>query len=160
MKLELDKPGNWVEVFNKTTAAIQVTNTRHAPIPDIKAEVDIDQRILAVQVASSKAKDTWNFGGLLNQQNSSISNALSTNSQVIAKRRLWLNQIKLLMFPEHTLNYRISLKVPIWFKDVSLKVWKYIGFENDVTDNLLLEIRQQELQRIESKIDDLNAYGR
>ncbi|MGD1910785.1 MAG: hypothetical protein ACFB2X_07990 [Rivularia sp. (in: cyanobacteria)] len=160
MKLELNKPENWVKVFTKTTTAIKITSTQHAPIPEIKVEVDIDRQILAIQVTSSKAKNTWNSAGLLNQQNSSISNALGTNSQVIAKRKLWLNQVNLLMFPEHTLDYRVSLKVPTWFEDVSLKIWKYIAPASNVTDNLLLEIRQQELQRIESKIDDLNAYGR
>lgn len=160
MQLELNKPENWESIFNKTVTAIKATNTQHAPIPDIKAEIDIDRRILAVQVTSDKAKSTWNWAGSLNQLNSSISNALGTNSQTIIKRKLWLNQINLLIFPRHTLTYRISIKVPNWFEDVSLKVWKYVGIENDTINDLILEIRQEELQRIESKIDDLNAYGR
>lgn len=160
MKLELNKPNNWVQVFNKTVTAIQVTKSQHAPIPNIKAEVDIDRRILAIQVTSSTAKDTWNFAGYLSQLNTSISNALGTNSQAVAKRKLWLNQINLLIFPRHTLNYRINFTVPDWFENATVKAWKYVGVENDVTNDLLLEIRQKELQRIESKIDDISNYGR
>ncbi|MEM9922505.1 MAG: hypothetical protein AAF915_01905 [Cyanobacteria bacterium P01_D01_bin.50] len=160
MKLELNKSENWVQIFNKTIVATKVTSTRYAPIPNIKPEINIEQRILAIQITCSNAKDTWNWAGYLSQLNTSISNALGTTSQVIEKRKLWLNQVNLLMFPEHTLDYRVSLNVPTWFEDVSLKIWKYIASASNVTDNLLLEIRQQELQRIESKIDDLNAYGR
>ena len=160
MNLELNKSENWVQVFSKTVTAIKVTDTRHAPIPQIKAEVDIDCRILAIQITSSTAKDTWNFAGYLSQLNASISNALGTNSQTVAKRKLWLNQINLLIFPKHTLNYRINFTVPDWFEDATVKAWKYVGVENDVTNDLLLKIRQEELQRIESKVDDISNYGR
>lgn len=159
MKLELDKPTNWVKVFSKNVNAIQVTSSQYAPIPTIKVETDINQRILAVQVVSSEAKDTWNWAGYLNQASFSISNALGLNSQTITKRKLWLNQINLLIFPKHTLDYRVSITVPNWFKSASVNIWKYVGIEIDVADNLL-EIRQEELQRIESKIDDIANYGR
>lgn len=153
--LELDKSENWNAIFNKTVNAIKATNTRHAPIPSIKAEVDIDRRILAVQVISSNAKKTWNWAGYLNQMNTSISNALGANSQTIVKRKLWLNQINLLIFPEHTLNYRISIEVPEWFENVTLNVWKYIGVDN-TADNSIADT----LANIETKVDEIAEYNR
>lgn len=160
MKLELNNPDNWERIFEKNVSALKITSSRHSPIPDIKADVDVDRRIVAVEVISINAKNTWKWGGFFNQEVNSVKNALGVNSASITKRRIWLNQLNLLIFPEYTVKYRMSFTVPDYFKDISLKVWKYIGVEVNEADNLLLEIRQEELQRIESKIDDLSEYGR
>ncbi|MEM7557467.1 MAG: hypothetical protein AAF378_25970 [Cyanobacteria bacterium P01_A01_bin.84] len=48
-------------------------------------------------------------------------------------------------------QYGLEFTFPRWHRDIQLRVWKYIGESVDAV--------QQDLQRIEKKIDDISNFS-
>ncbi|NEQ36651.1 MAG: hypothetical protein F6K40_10325 [Okeania sp. SIO3I5] len=71
------------------------------------------------------------------------------DTKVQESRRLLLNKINLEIFPKLTNNYQLIIDVPYWFSNYNVTIWKYIGIEEDSSEQL---IENNELNEIESRI--------
>ncbi|OCQ98958.1 hypothetical protein BCD64_23250 [Nostoc sp. MBR 210] len=155
--LQLGNADNWQQIYNTSVAAVNVTPDTHVPIAEITVPFLIDTHVLAVYITTNipEGRD-WNFAGFLNQKfELGLTVGGVPEADELSRRKLWLNRIKLVIFPPLTSTYAISFDVPKWFKNVSLTVWEYIGADFDSTEQTLNQDIQPTLARIESKIDAL-----
>lgn len=151
--LEFNNSQNWDFVYQTSQQAVSINN-QSQPIPEITIPFLLDRRIVAVHASSLTAKSTWRFAGFLNQK---VQIGLLIGGQPDARmprNKIWLNNINLIVYPQYSSTYSLSVEPPFWLRDISLSVYKYVGVESDSTDNLILSIQNQ-LNTIESKIDGL-----
>ncbi|MDF5706550.1 MAG: hypothetical protein PUP90_02420 [Nostoc sp. S4] len=155
--LQLGNSSNWESVYTSSVnAVVSADGQSYRPIPTITIPILLDKHIIAVSVTCSTAKPTWYFGGFINQKIAlGILVGGLPDSEAVQKRKIWLNRITLIIFPKLTETYSLSLDVPKWFQDVSFSVFKYIGTESDTTEDLINQVINVDLPRIESKIDAL-----
>ncbi|NJL61814.1 MAG: hypothetical protein HC903_08270 [Methylacidiphilales bacterium] len=53
----------------------------------------------------------------------------------------------------------MKFDIPYWYEEISLTVWEYLGSYGDSVEELIEQIRDNELARIEQKVDDIATYG-
>lgn len=155
--LQLGNADNWEQIYSTSVAAVTVTPKVHAPIPEITVPLLLDNHILAVYITTEIPEGSnWNFAGFLNQKfELGLTVGGIPEADELSRRKLWLNRIKLIMFPQLTSNYAISFDVPKWFKSINLTVWQYTGVDYDSVEQSLTEDIIPRLMSIESKIDAL-----
>jgi hypothetical protein len=158
--LDLANPVNWNQVYSTTVAAVFIGSDRYAPIPKITVPVLLESQVVACYVTCLPDKPTWRFAAWMNQN---IQTGLTigglTDAENVQRRKIWLRKITLARLEKLSENYSISFDVPSWFQSVSLQVWEYTGVIEDSTEDLINQIRDNELPRLEQKIDDLLTYG-
>ncbi|MCC5641344.1 hypothetical protein LC593_37240 [Nostoc sp. CHAB 5844] len=149
-QLQLSNSTNWEQIYNQNVTAVLLPKEgggyKVVPIPEIEIPVLLDVFVLAVRVATNIPPNrVWKFAGTIKQ---SVSTGISIDGSQDAtfNRRypLFLNKINLVLYPPITNNYGISIKLPDWFQDAGIAIWKYTGIDQDA-----------DLARIESKIDAL-----
>ncbi|OUL28275.1 hypothetical protein BV378_07585 [Nostoc sp. RF31YmG] len=156
--LDLGNSANWEQLYFTSVDAVGANSALFVPIPPITVPILIESHIIALSITSTNAKSSWNFGGLLSQK---VALGLTVgglpDSAAIQKYKLYLNHLTLLILPKLTTNYSVEVAIPKWFKQVSLVLWQYIGTESDTTEDLINQIKNVDLPRIESKIDALGG---
>lgn len=155
--LQLGNADNWEQIYQTTVAAVTLNSKIHNPIPEITVPILLETHILAVYVTTDIPEGRkWNFAGFLNQKfELGLTVGGTPEADELSRRKLWLNKIKLILFPKLTATYSIAFGVPEWFKNVNVTVWQYVGTDYDSVEQFLIEDIQPALARIESKIDAL-----
>ncbi len=155
--LQLSNADNWEQIYNISVSAVFITPTVPAKIPKITVPFLIDTHVLAIYITTSVPEGrNWNFAGYLNQEfNLGLTVGGTPEADELSIRKLFLNRIKLIIFPKITPTYSVSFDIPKWFTNVSITVWKYIGPDYDTVENVLTQEIQPTLAQIESKIDAL-----
>lgn len=130
--------GDWVEVANVTRSASLDESGKPQRIPSFNLNATIDKRFIAVQVTSIAAKSSWVAGGYISQKYN-----FPGFSSTLTSHYLKLNSINLLELKEAD-NYTSDLVFypRIYFEDVQIKVWKYVGEEISFLENTLTDIQQ------------------
>jgi hypothetical protein len=155
--LQLSNADNWQQVYHHSVAAVTINSDTHVPIAEITVPLLLDTHVLAVYVTTEVPEGrNWNFAGFLNQKfELGLTVGGTPEADELSRRKLWLNKIKLIIFPQLTSTYAISFDIPKWFKSVQLTVWEYVGSDYDSVDQVLTQSIQPSLARIESKVDAL-----
>jgi hypothetical protein len=154
--LQLSDGANWEQFYSTSVNAVTINEKNYVPIPEITVASLVYSHIIAVLVTCANAKPTWHFAGFLNQKiNLGITVGSLPDTDSVQKRKLYLDRITLIIFPKLVTNYSISFEVPKWFEQVSIILWQYTGPESDSTEDLINEIKNVDLPRIEAKIDAL-----
>jgi hypothetical protein len=113
--------------------------------------------ILAVAISSNKSSPSWKSAGFLNYK---IRTGLLVggvpDTQIGKGFRIKLNQITLLILPRYSENFSISFGIHYWIQQISINVWQYIGALEDSTELILEGIKNNELARIEQKVNELD----
>lgn len=156
--LQLGNSANWDLFYSTTVVAVTSSNGEsYTPIPTITIPTLLESHIIATSVSCSNSKPTWFFGGFLNQRiNLGLTVGGLPDSDAVQKRRLYLNRLTLIIFPKLVATYAVSLDVPKWFQDVTFSLFEYTGTESDSTEDLINQIKNVDLPRIEGKIDALS----
>ncbi|MDZ8228295.1 hypothetical protein [Nostoc sp. ChiVER01] len=159
--LQLGNADNWEQIYHTTVAAVTLNSKIHNPIPEITIPLLLETHILAVYVTTDIPEGRkWNFAGFLNQKfELGLTVGGTPEADELSRRKLWLNRIKLVVFPRLTATYSITFGVPEWFKNVNVTVWQYVGADYDSVEQFLTSDIQPALARIEQKIDDISNYG-
>lgn len=146
--LDLSNSSNWEKVYQAsfTAVAIQGVQNQFIPIPLAVIPNSFDSHTLAVGAFSFQTKPTWRLGFWLsmNVWLPGIGRAEGYNKSI----PLGLSIVR---FPPISSTYTLSVRVPHWHKEMGIEIWKYIGLELDIRDELV-EIKS-DLSRIETKID-------
>ncbi|MEH2066977.1 MAG: hypothetical protein V7K47_02195 [Nostoc sp.] len=159
--VELSNSANWETLYSTTVNAVSVPMQNgtylHSPIPEIIVPFVLDTFILAVNVETDvPANSIWRFAGNCNQK---ISTGLvvggGQDATTVKGCPLFLNQLNLIFFEKISTNYSVSIKVPKWFTSAQLIIWQYTGTDTDSIENLLGQIKNVDLPRVEAKIDAL-----
>ena len=161
--VDLSNSDNWNLSWNNTFEVERIggEGSRYYPFPPIEMPVKLNSHIFAVLATSTKAGRNWKFAGFLNQRiQTGIVVGGIQDAEIIQARRLFLNRISVYLEPALTSTFSLTFNIPYWFQDISLFVWEYTGNRSDTTEELITEVREQELLRIESKVDDIATYGR
>ncbi|BBD60599.1 hypothetical protein NIES2109_33980 [Nostoc sp. HK-01] len=149
-QLQLSNENNWELVYNENTVAVMLPKEtggyKVVPIPEIEIPLLLDTFVLAVRVATNVPPNkVWKFAGIVKQLVSTgISIDGSQDASFNRRYPLFLDKINLVLYPPITNAYSISIKLPDWFQDAGIAIWKYTGIDQDA-----------DLARIESKIDTL-----
>ena len=161
--VDLSNSANWNLSWNNTFEVERIggEGSKYYPFPPIEMPVKLTSHVFAVLATSAKAGRNWKFAGFLNQRiQTGIVVGGSQDAEVIQARRFFLNRISVYLEPALTSTFSLTFNIPYWFQDISIFVWEYTGNRSDTTENLITEVREQELLRIESKVDDIATYGR
>ncbi|MDZ8056600.1 MAG: hypothetical protein RMX63_34855 [Aulosira sp. ZfuCHP01] len=155
--LQLGNSANWEQLYSTSVNAVSIgAGYLFTPIPPITVPVLIESHIIAISITSANAKDTWHFGGLLSQKiNLGITVGGLPDADGVQKHKLYLDRLTLLILPKLTSTYSVEVEPPKWFNQISVILWQYIGPESDTTEDLINEIKNVDLPRIEAKIDAL-----
>ena len=149
-QLQLSNSANWELVHNQNVTAVLLPKEgggyKVVPIPEIEISLLFNVSVLAVRVATNTPPGkVWRFAGTIKQ---SVSTGISIDGSQDASfsRRypLFLDKINLVIYPQISNSYSISIKLPDWFQDAGIAIWQYTGVDQDA-----------DLARIESKIDSL-----
>jgi len=126
--LDLENAANW------TIKDSQFFTTAPELLLPEYLSVQLSSNIIAVLVANSEALDTWNFAGWACQQIQlpfGPSSSSTTNY-----RKLWLRNKQLLIFlPKLVTTYKLFVRFPKWFEQVSITVWEYTEPQPDAVEN-------------------------
>lgn len=151
-QLQLSNSANWEQIYNDNVNAVLLPKEgggyKVVPIPEIEIPLLLDSFVLAVRVATNVPPGkVWRFAGTIKQL---VSTGISIdNSQDASFNRrypLFLDKINLVIYPQISNSYSISIKLPDWFQDAGIAIWRYTGPDYDA-----------DLARIESKIDALST---
>lgn len=146
--LYLSDSSDWEKVYQGSFAAIPIQGVRNQfiPIPTVNIPNTFDSYTLAVGASSFQTKPTWHLGFWLsmNVQLAGIGLAEAYKKSI----PLGLSIVRL---PPISSTYTLSASVPHWHKEMSIEIWKYVGIELDIRDEVA-EIKS-DLSRIETKID-------
>ncbi|WGV24782.1 hypothetical protein [Halotia branconii] len=149
-ELQLGNSSNWEIIHNANVSAVILSKEgggyKSVPIPEISIAVLLDVFVLAVRVSTIVPEGrTWRFAGHIKQ---SVSTGISAfdnqDASFNTKRPLFLDKINLVLYPKISTNYSVSIKLPDWFENAGVAVWRYTGIDQDA-----------DLTRIEAKIDAL-----
>ncbi|MDZ7960559.1 MAG: hypothetical protein RMY34_22205 [Aulosira sp. DedQUE10] len=160
-QLQLGNSANWEVVHNANVSAVQIPivggGYKIVPIPEISIAVLLDVFVLAVSVSTNVPDGrNWKFAGNLRQQVSTgIVFGGSQDASFNRRYALFLDKINLLLLQPLSVDYSIFIKVPDWFEDASIIVWRYTGTDTDSTEELVNQIKNVDLPRLEAKVDAL-----
>lgn len=158
--LELGNANNWESIFSQTYSAQPVPDkpNTYYPLPEITIPILLDRRILAIHAYSPSAAPHWKFAGYLNQKVQTGLTVGGMTDSYAQRKKLWLNQINLIILPFIASTYAISFSIPYWILNIQLVAWKYIGSESYSTEDLIEQLRIDVL-RVESKVDNIEQWG-
>lgn len=161
--IDLSNSDNWRLVWEKLTIAERVVidpEKQHHPIPAIKMPVQLESPVFVVLVENQQAKSTWRYAGIVTQLVSTgIIDFGGSDDVEVTSRKLWLNRVSLHVFPNLTTSFSLKFYIPKWFEEVSITIWEYLGNYDDTTEQLIKQVRDENLTRIEEKLDDISTYG-
>lgn len=155
LPLDLANSANWKLRYSREESANIGMEGSNAIIEAVSLATNY--HVLAIGCKSNMAKPNWWLG--LNVSMRVFSSAVAANFNPLIEvqsSKCGLNRLTLIMHPLlYPLPYWLYIQPPRWIKHIYLEVWEYQG---DVTsDNLelLIPTLQESLNRIETKIDDL-----
>lgn len=155
---DLGNSNNWDSLWSANLEGVSAGSDRYYPIPEANCPLLIDKHILAVATSSSNSSASWKSAGFLNYK---IRTGLVVgglpDTQIGKGFRIKLNQITLLILPRYSETFSISFGIHYWIQQISIDVWQYTGTLEDSTELMLEGIKNNELARIEQKIDE--NYG-
>lgn len=154
--LNLGDAANWQNFyFHSVTAVTRPGLHKPDPIPEFTIPLKFNKHIIAVSIISQTAKSNWYFGGFLNQRiTTGLISGNLPDSDVLQRRKLYLNRISILIFPTIATTFTLSLEFPKWFTQASFNFWQYTGPESDTTETQIA-VLQNTVNAIKLKTDKL-----
>lgn len=153
---------SWNPIWNTQVDSASAPNRNYYyPIPEIEVPLLLDKFVLAVYADSETARPHWHSAGFANQKlRSGITVGGNPDARFNGSHRIWLKRIAILVLPRVSNEYSLSFDIHPWHEEISLQLWEYVGDTSDSTENLINEVRSNELSRIEIKVDEIATYNR
>lgn len=85
---------------------------------------------IAVGIQVSNARETWRYGGYLSQEFKFVTGGgyANTNKAFNRTQDLLINDVSIINLPNITQSeYRLRFFPPVYFTEVRLQIWEYIG---------------------------------
>lgn len=135
--LELENAANWII---RDSQFFQVAPKSH--LPNYLSLETFNSNVIGVFIDNAEARDTWNFAGWFSQV---IHLPFGPNlaQSTINDRRLWLRRKQLLVFPRLASGYKIAIRFPSWFSQVSITIWEYQGVQVDALEAQLIQVQEK-----------------
>lgn len=151
---------NWEQIYNDTFQVVSVSDKLFVPFQEIIIPTPINKHIIAVYINTEIPQGAkWNYAGhLIQRLNLGLSVGTESSFDEFSRRKLFLNRIKLIIFPKVSDTYTLSFELPEWFKTAKILIWQYLGSGIDSTESLIYALRS-DITRLEQKIDDISNYS-
>lgn len=133
LSLELTTQRNWQQIYSENRNAVPVDELSYIPIPAFEVGVTLDTPVVAIRVASNKARGWWKSGGHLFQRFQLGTIGAVNPLPQVDSAQIWvpLNRVKLVRFDLWTPEYSLVYLTPHWFEHVQCQIWAYTGPVND-----------------------------
>lgn len=114
----------WSLVMNATANATVDGTLITSPIPAFAPSHLFSSSVIACQVTSSSAKNTWHKAGYLRQI---IPAGFTTTPSFSESRKILLNTPTIINFLRFPSNYQVLFEVPSYFQNCTFNVWEFTG---------------------------------
>lgn len=135
-------------MYDASLEATQAPLGRYFQIPEFTVPVLFESPVLAFGASTTDLQTPRKLAYWARQLIAS-QGAVSGLIQFSSKR-IYLEQIQMFRFELFANSYQIRIVIPWWIRSVDISIWEYIGAIDEEYDLI-----QQQLARIESKIDEL-----
>lgn len=152
--IDLSNGTQWLKIYDQFHVAQLILDqpSKHYPILPIVVPATLDNYTVAVSSKPTQFKPSWQLGAkiysLIDISNSDIDTAKYNYYYSVS-----INEVNILKIKRLSTYYRLLIEVPRWFTDAHLQVWVYTGTETIKSTDERLESIEQDLERIELKID-------
>ncbi|MEM9507541.1 MAG: hypothetical protein AAGA16_07600 [Cyanobacteria bacterium P01_E01_bin.35] len=138
-----DNPEDWQTIVNTSRTAQIVNENSHTPIPAFDLGVTLNDEYIAVVAGTTQGKPTWRWAGDISQVYDFApggSNPILGNIQP-ERSTLWINTLLAVETTRiSTDSFRLRYAPPAWFKDCTIKVYKYTGDKLNFVEDSLFSI--------------------
>ncbi|WP_414622052.1 hypothetical protein [Calothrix sp. CCY 0018] len=152
---DLKNDNNWQQVYTDSKTVLYDAAGGYRPLPVFEIPITFDSPLLIIRTLSDGAKFTWRFSGVLSQRISMSNVASPVPTAALNYNRLRINRSSLLHFPRYNTDYELIFEPYTWIKNINLAIWSYSGVFTNELFAQVEEVRDNELSRIESKIDTI-----
>ena len=138
-----DNPEDWTTIVNTSRTAQSLPGNNFVPIPEFDLGVTLDEEYIAVIVGTTQGKPSWFLGGDISQSyNFAPGTGNSVLGQIQPKRiRLALNRLQLVETNRvSTESFGLKYSPPYWFRDCTIRVYKYTGDKLNFVEDSLFDI--------------------
>jgi hypothetical protein len=136
-------PEDWELVTNETRTAEIINENSHTPIPSFDLGVSLNVDYIAVVAGTSLGKPNWFFAGDITQV---YAFAPGAGNPVLGsikpeRTRLAINRLQVVETNRISLDpFRLQYTPPSWFKNCTIRVYKYIGETENFVEDTLFDI--------------------
>lgn len=138
-----DESEDWQTVVNTNRQARIINENSHTPIPGFDLGVSLNTDYIAVVAGTTTGRPTWIFAGDIAQVYSFApggSNPVLGKAQPTATR-LFINRLQIVETNRiSTDDFRLKYTPPAWFKDCTIRVYRYTGDVLNFVEDSLFDI--------------------
>jgi hypothetical protein len=129
LELALTTQSNWQQIYSENRNAVFVDADSYIPIPAFEIGVTLETPVVAIRVASNKARGWWKKGGDLFQRFQLGTGGTANPLPQVDSAQIWvpLNRVKLVRFDLWKPEYSLVYVTPHWFEHVQCQIWAYTG---------------------------------
>lgn len=135
-----DSSEDWQAIVNLSRTARKTGEDSYIPIPPIDLGVSLKSEYVAVIAGTTQGRPSWQFAGDIRQIYNFAPGGSNPVTGVIQSppTRLFINKLQVVettrISPD---NFRLRYTPPFWFRDCTIKVYRYTGDAlNFVEDSL------------------------
>ncbi|MEL6438696.1 MAG: hypothetical protein AAFQ80_05495 [Cyanobacteria bacterium J06621_8] len=138
-----DTPEDWQLIVNTSRTARIVNENSHEPIAGFDLGVSLNEEYIAVVAGTSQGKPNWWLAGDIAQV---YSFARGGNNPVLGqaqptRTRLVINTLQIVETTRiSTDSFRLRYTPPSWFKQCTIRVYKYVGDKLNFVEDTLFDI--------------------
>ena len=138
-----DNPEDWQVIVNTSRTAQTFGENSFIPIAGFDLGVTLNEEYIAVIAGTTEGKPTWFFAGDITQV---YSFAPGAGNPILGKlqperTRLAINRLQLVETNRiSTDSFRLKYTPPAWFRDCTIRVYKYTGNKLNFVEDTLFDI--------------------
>lgn len=169
MPIDFTGPNKWQRVyFNRFEGNPNNAKINAGLIEPFEVPLTFEQHVLAITAFSSNIKPRWRTAGYLTQTYSGVdfnSNPITatdtspTSGVDAANKRIGLNTVELVIFPQLANNFFLWFDPVPWLKSLNFSIWEYQGSITPTRVEELVETVKVDIARVEFKINAIENYG-
>ena len=138
-----DNSNDWQVVADVTRKAVRVGEKSYIPIPAFDLGLSLNTDYVAVVATTGSGKPTWQFAGDINQVYNFApggTDSITGKIQPVCTK-LFLNKLTLVETNRVSTDaFDLRYQPPYWFRDCTIRVYKYIGDKINFVEDTLFEI--------------------
>ena len=138
-----DDASEWEVIVNLTRIAQTLPGDRFVPIGSFDLGVELNEEYIAVVAGTTQGRSNWFFAGDITQvYNFTPGGSNPVLGQIKPQRtRLAINRLQLVETNRvSTDNFRLQYTPPYWFRDCTIRVYRYTGDKLNFVEDSLFEI--------------------
>ncbi len=138
-----DSPEDWVTIANTSRTAQIINENSHTPIPGFDLGINVNADYIAVVAGTTQGRPTWFFAGDITQVYNFAPGGTDPFLGKLqpTRTRLAINRLQLVETNRiSTDSFRLKYTPPAWFKDCSIRVYKYTGDKLNFVEDSLFDI--------------------